>query len=218
MPVRADRGETWRTVAARFEPALFAHRGVPDRRVPAGTTFGGSPGSRGRVSSNTLGKGCMNAFPILLLAMLAALSGRAHAQALDLSLDQLNHRVFTALNEAPTDISALAQTRDGTFWIGGRTGLTRFDGIRFVGYPGPSEEPLPGTNIASLFSDSSDGLWIGFRPGGAAELKRGRVTRYGEGDGLPDGTVEQFTRDRGGVLWAATRRGLARFNGTRWEK
>ena len=160
----------------------------------------------------------MKAFPILLLAMLAALSGSVHAQAVDLSLEQLNHRVFTALNEAPTDISALAQTRDGTLWIGGRTGLTRFDGIRFVGYPGPSEEPLPGTNIASLFSDSSDGLWIGFRPGGAAELKGGRVTRYGEGDGLPDGTVEQFARDPGGVLWAATRRGLARFNGTRWEE
>ena len=90
--------------------------------------------------------------------------------------------------------------------------------MRFVGYPGDAEEPLPGTNIASLFADRDGALWIGFRPGGAALLAGGHVTRFGESEGLPDGTVEQFARDRDGTLWAATRRGLAKFNGSRWEK
>ena len=160
----------------------------------------------------------MKAFQLLLLAMLAAIPARVCGQAAELSLHQLNHRVFTPLDEAPTDISALAQTSDGTLWIGGRTGLTRFDGMNFVSYPATAEEPLPGTNVASLFAEPDGRLWIGFRPGGAAMLKGGRVQRYSESDGLPDGTVEQFARDRHGILWAATRRGLARFDGSRWEK
>ncbi len=159
----------------------------------------------------------MKAIPLLLLGVLVSFPGRVCGQAVELSLQQFNHRAFTPIDEAPTDISSLAQTSDGTLWIGGRTGLTRFDGMRFVGYPGDAEEPLPGTNIASLFA-TEDGLWIGFRPGGAAILAGGRVTRFGENEGLPDGTVEQFARDRDGTLWAATRRGLAKFNGSRWEK
>jgi signal transduction histidine kinase/ligand-binding sensor domain-containing protein len=160
----------------------------------------------------------MKAIPLLLLGMFAWIPGEVGAQGSGLTLSQLNHRLFTALDEAPTDINALAQTSEGTLWIGGRTGLTRFDGMHFVSYPAPGEEALPGTNIASLFADAHGGLWIGFRPGGAAELKRGRVTRYGEAEGLPDGTVEQFVRDRRGVLWAATRRGLASFDGARWTR
>ena len=141
----------------------------------------------------------MKAIPLLLLGVLVSVPGRVCGQAAELSLQQLNHRAFTPIDEAPTDISALAQTSDGTLWIGGRTGLTRFDGMRFVGYPGDAEEPLPGTNIASLFAEPDGGLWIGFRPGGAAVLEGGRVTRFGESEGLPDGTVEQFARDRDGI-------------------
>src|SRR5688572_12986915 len=149
MPVRAGRGETWRRAAAPGEGAPIAHRDLPDRRVPPGTPFGGSRGSRYRVISRTLGKGCMKAIPLLLLGVFVSFPGRVCGQAAELSLEQLNHRAFTPIDEAPTDISALAQTSDGTLWIGGRTGLTRFDGMRFVGYPGDAEEPLPGTNIAS---------------------------------------------------------------------
>ncbi len=160
----------------------------------------------------------MKAIPLLVISLLVALGGQAWSQEPDVTLRQLNHRVFTANDGAPSDINALAQTPDGTLWIGGRAGLARFDGMQFVAYPGPSEEPLPGTNIASLFASPDGGLWIGFRPGGAAFLKGGHVTRYGVKEGLPDGTLEQFAWDRDGSFWAATRRGLARFTGARWEK
>jgi hypothetical protein len=52
------------------------------------------------------------------------------ASTTGLTLLQLNHRVFTAAEGAPSDIHALVETPDGILWIGGITGLTRFSGRR----------------------------------------------------------------------------------------
>lgn len=163
--------------------------------------------------------GDMNAIPGLLVGLLlVSFSGEALALVPDLNLRQLNHRVFTVMEGAPSDIDAIAQGADGTLWIGGRAGLTRFDGMRFVPYPAPADEPLQSTNVSSLFAAPDGALWIGFRPGGVSVLKGGHVTHYGERDGLPDGTVQQFALDRDGSLWAAARSGLARLKNNRWEK
>jgi signal transduction histidine kinase/ligand-binding sensor domain-containing protein len=159
----------------------------------------------------------MKAIPLLFAVALFSYSEEGWPQSGDLTLRQLNHRVFATADGAPSDIAALAQTSDGTLWLGGRAGLARFDGVRFVPYPEPSDEPLDATNIASLFAAPDGGLWIGFRPGGVSLLKDGRVTRYNERDGLPNGTVQQFAQDLDGAIWAVTRLGLARFSGRRWE-
>jgi ligand-binding sensor domain-containing protein len=160
----------------------------------------------------------MKAIPLFWLAVLLVCPTTAGAQTDDLTLRQLNHRVFAATDGAPADIVALAQTTDGTLWIGGRTGLARFDGMHFVPYPGPSEEPLRQTNISALFAAPDGSLWIGFRPSGVAVLKHGQVTRYGKDDGVPDGAVQQFALDRDGALWMAARLGVARFAGGQWTR
>ena len=77
----------------------------------------------------------MKSAPLFLLGMLLSFSGSVWSRGVDVAVDGLNHRMFTATEGAPSDISALAQTTDGTLWIGGRSGLTRFDGVRFVQYP-----------------------------------------------------------------------------------
>jgi len=145
------------------------------------------------------------------------LSGKTWAQAPDLTPRQLNHRVYTAMDGAPSGIDVLAQTTDGTLWIGSRGGLTRFDGVRFTPYPSSTEEPLLATNISSLLAAPDGGLWIGTRPGGVRFLKDGHVTRYGNRDGLPGGTVQQLAFDRDGSVWMAARSGLAHFDGKRWD-
>jgi signal transduction histidine kinase/ligand-binding sensor domain-containing protein len=160
----------------------------------------------------------MRAIPLLLLGILLPFPGSAAPTTPELTLRQLNHRVFNAADGAPSDITALAQTPDGTLWIGSPAGLTRFDGVRFVPYPGPAEEPLQSTNVSSLFVTPDGALWIGFRPGGISVLKGGHVTRYDERDGLPDGTVAQFALDRDGSVWATPRLGLAHLKGERWER
>jgi signal transduction histidine kinase/ligand-binding sensor domain-containing protein len=155
----------------------------------------------------------MRAGAISLLGILVAGTGLTAPADSGPPLRQLNHRVFTATDGAPSDIYALAQTADGTLWIGGRTGLTRFDGVRFTPYPAPGEEPLQSNLVSSLIAAPDGGLWIGFRLGGTAFLKNGHLTRYGG----PDGSVEDFAWDRDGSLWAAARLGLAHLTNRGWQ-
>jgi signal transduction histidine kinase/ligand-binding sensor domain-containing protein len=113
---------------------------------------------------------------------------------------------------------ALAQTRDGTLWVGGYSGLARFDGAQFVRYPEPGDEPLPSTYITELLSSPDGGLWIGFEFGGICLLRDGHVVRYGEHEGIPAGSIRRLEWDRDGALWIATTSGLVRLRDTRVEK
>lgn len=136
----------------------------------------------------------------------------------DLTLPQLNHKEWTIAEGAPREVSALAQTTDGTLWVGGTTGLSRFDGIQFVHYPQPADEPLQSTDISALTASPDGGLWIGFRFGGVSFLRDGRITRYDKREGLPGGTIQEFVFDRDGTLLVAAMGGLARLQGTRWQR
>ena len=149
--------------------------------------------------------------------------GLLHCSALwslesDLTLQQMNHRAFAVTGGAPSEVLALAQATDGTLWLGGQTGLSRFDGLKFVPYPGPTDEPLPSINISALFAAPDGGLWIGFHLGGVALLRAGHLTHYGPRDGLPEGAVWAFAWDHDGALWVAARGGLARLRGAHWER
>ena len=48
---------------------------------------------------------------------------------------------------APTE---MAQTADGYLWVGTRSGLVRFDGVRFVPFTPPPGEKLSSSRILSL--------------------------------------------------------------------
>ena len=59
---------------------------------------------------------------------------------------------------APSNVFALAQTTDGTLWIGGGTGLTRFDGVRFVLLPRPlGRAPAVDISVTSLIASLTVG-------------------------------------------------------------
>ncbi len=65
-------------------------------------------------------------------------------------LDELYHTSWTTKDGAPSDIFAIAQTRDGYLWLGATTGLVRFDGLRFENYESPF-----GASLSRLRSVSS---------------------------------------------------------------
>jgi len=135
------------------------------------------------------------------------------AQDFTPTLQQLNHRAFTRLEGAPTDLYALAQTADGMLWLGSQTGLTRFDGMKFINYPEQSDDPLPSINVNALMGSPDGGLWIGFRLGGVCFLRNGHVTSYEALDELRLGSVYRFAYDRDGSLLVATSGGLVRLRG-----
>jgi hypothetical protein len=81
---------------------------------------------------------------------------------------------FWSFNEgAPAGIECLAQTNDGFLWMGGESGLFRFDGTRFEPFQSPCGDRLLSTKLSSLFAPPSGGLWIGYTFGGFSSLIRG---------------------------------------------
>ena len=126
---------------------------------------------------------------------------------------QVGHDSWTFKEGAPADVACLAQTNDGFLWLGGASGLFRFDGTRFEPFSSPFGDRLLSTNLYSLFAPPSGGLWIGYTLGGFSFLDRGRVTNYaGE-----IGSVYGFAQDRDGVVWAGASNGLWRFDHSAWQ-
>ncbi|HVK69841.1 MAG TPA: two-component regulator propeller domain-containing protein [Polyangium sp.] len=141
--------------------------------------------------------------------------GSAHANGRDRSIAQFYHSRWTIKDGAPGQISALAQTRDGFLWLAAASTLYWFDGVRFEQVESPDGEPL--SAIQTLHASPDGGLWIGFQRGGAAYLKDGRVTRYGEAQGLSQ-QVSSFAVDADGRVWTGGKRGgLFLLEGGHWH-
>jgi signal transduction histidine kinase/ligand-binding sensor domain-containing protein len=147
---------------------------------------------------------------ILLLPSLAVAS--------DATLGNMNHRVWAVSQGAPSAIDVMAQTPDGTLWLGSAVGLYHFDGISFQAYPDASDPPLPSPNISALAVAPDGALWIGFRFGGVSSLREGHLTNFSVNDGVPDGTVKSIVWDSTGSLWVAAKGGLARLNHQHWNR
>lgn len=131
--------------------------------------------------------------------------------------DQFRQTSWTVEHSAPADIWALAQDGDGFLWLGTGTGLYRFDGVKFERFaPAPGED-FRSLDITALSMQPDGSLWIGLFYGGASVLKAGRLTHFSDRDGLPPGMVIAFAQAGDGSLWAASRSGLVRFDGQRWQ-
>jgi ligand-binding sensor domain-containing protein len=153
---------------------------------------------------------------VLMIVALLFWRGASSAEV-DLTLQQLIHKGWTVADGAPGNIIAIAQTTDGTLWLGSPSGLSRFDGVSFVRYDGPPGRPFDSTGIYALTASTDGGLWIGFTWGGISFLKNDTVVHYGEHEGLPVGSVRQILTDGSGVTYVATSRGLYRLESNRWE-
>ena len=77
-------------------------------------------------------------------------------------------------------------------------------------------DQLPSTNVSALFAPPTGGLWIGYRFGGFSFLKNGKLTNFRVP--FPTGTVQGFAQDRHGIVWAASTRGVWRFDGSSWQQ
>ena len=113
------------------------------------------------------------------------------------SLSQLGHTMWTLqdglLPGAPT---AMAQTTDGYLWIATRSGVVRFDGVRFTPLTPQPGERLLTNRVLSLAAGSDGSLWIGTR-GDLERWHEGRLTHYPQAPGAIDSIVE----DRSGTVW-----------------
>jgi signal transduction histidine kinase/ligand-binding sensor domain-containing protein len=132
-------------------------------------------------------------------ALLSVLLLTSSAFALDPSraISQYGHAMWT-LDEGllPGTPMAMAQTTDGYLWVGTRTGLVRFDGVRFVPFEPPPGEALRSSRILALRGTSDGSLWIGTRAG-IDRWHNGHVTNYKDSPA----SVNDIVEDRTGKVW-----------------
>ena len=127
---------------------------------------------------------------------------------------------FLDVLEAPGQVTALAEDRDGTLWVGASTGLYRRDDGTWKAMAYASEK----TTVSSLMADSRGDIWVGWlaypTPPGAGWITRwdgSRWDRFDGADAVPLGSpVQSIGEAPDGSVWAGTAGGLARYDGTTW--
>ncbi len=119
--------------------------------------------------------------------------------------------------------ATIIQDRDGLFWFGTQSGLSRFDKKTetFTSYWHDSEDPnsLSGNDIFSVFEDSEGLIWIGTKKSGVNRFdkKSGNFVRFRHDPNnintIPDNEIQSIIEDQQGYLWFASRaKGLIRFD------
>jgi signal transduction histidine kinase/ligand-binding sensor domain-containing protein len=119
--------------------------------------------------------------------------------------ERLPIRVYTAADGlAGDEIHTLLPDSRGFLWIGTRSGLSRFDGARFVSYD--PRQGLPSPNVTALLEAADGGLLVG-TTGGLARLDvapegTGRIFRPAVDGPAGRGRVVALLAD-GGSPWLA---------------
>ncbi|WP_413616307.1 histidine kinase [Halomonas cupida] len=127
--------------------------------------------------------------------------------------EEMDHRRWTASDQGLSAVGALAQTADGYLWLGSHGSLYRFDGFEFEKFVPADGEPL---GVVSALLSTTEGLWVGFRSGGARLISANGVIQPVDPD-LPAGVVYSMAEDQKGQVWVAADDGLARHDGTGWH-
>ncbi len=104
-------------------------------------------------------------------------------------------------------VRAIAQTPDGYLWLGTQEGLARFDGARFTVFNADTTPALPGREISALLATHDGSLWITTYRGGISRYSNGRMTHFGQRDGLPDDVIDSMAEGEDGSVWIGTASG-----------
>lgn len=122
--------------------------------------------------------------------------------------DNYHHAAWTSKDGAPAGIWTITQTPDGWLWVGGASGLYRFDGITFENVDLRQPGSLESGGVRSLMTTRRGDLWVSFYYEGAAVLAGGALGNAWFPPGLPDNDyITEFVEDGVGEVWALTKSG-----------
>jgi len=114
--------------------------------------------------------------------------------------------LYDSTNGLPTsEANAIVQSEDGFIWIGGYSGLIRYDGTNFYRFDSSSGI----SSVFSLYVDSKQRVWIGTNENGIAYYDHGDIRVYGRVEGLKSYSIRSITEDPDGNILIATTQGLA---------
>src|SRR5262245_50936069 len=150
----------------------------------------------------------------VLPGMLFCVSLSAQQQPASAVVDPYVQTVWTTEDGLPQNsVNAIVQTRDGYLWLATFGGLARFDGVRFTIFNSANTPGLNSNRMTALLEDRRGVLWLGTETAELMTLENGVGTTYPMTGALQGGIVYALAEDGAGVIWAATLKGLARFQG-----
>ena len=115
-------------------------------------------------------------------------------------------KIYDATNGLPTsDANYILGASDGYIWIGGYSGIIRYDGSTFERLN--ASEGLTSGRV--IFEDHLGRLWIGTNDNGVVVLDGEESARYTYKDGLASSSIRTFTEDNEGNVYIGSTSGIS---------
>ena len=115
--------------------------------------------------------------------------------------------IYDAKNGLPTsEANYILGAEDGYIWIGGYSGIIRYDGSAFARFT--DTEGL--TSGRGLFEDSQGRIWVGTNDNGVVYFNTFRESIHLTTEiGLPSSSIRTFAEDKAGNVFIGTTEGIA---------
>lgn len=115
-------------------------------------------------------------------------------------------KIYDATNGLPTsDANFVLGSSDGYVWIGGYSGIIKYDGTSFERLD--TSDGL--TSGRAIFEDSKGRIWVATNDNGAVVIDGEQRIHYTYKDGLPSSSLRIFAEDNDGNIFIGTTSGLA---------
>ena len=157
------------------------------------------------ISSNKLKK-ILTASVFIAFAQMSFAQGGGYAVTKQVENIGYTSTIYDATNGLPTsDANYILGAKNGYIWIGGYSGIIRYDGNTFERLP--TANGL--TSGRAFFEDSKNRIWVGTNDNGVVSIDGQNIRQYTYKDGLPSSSIRNFAEDKDGNIFVATTTGLA---------
>ena len=113
--------------------------------------------------------------------------------------------LYDESNGLPTsDANTVYATSDGFIWIGGYSGLIRYDGTNFSRHSSSGGV----ANVNALYEDHLGRIWVGTNDNGVVMLEKGHSMHFTYADGLTSSTIRTISEDGLGNVYMGTTQGI----------
>ncbi len=114
-------------------------------------------------------------------------------------------QIYDATNGLPTsDANYILGASDGSIWIGGYSGIIRYDGTTFE-----KLDTADGmTSARAIYEDSKGRIWLGTNDNGVVVIEKSSRLNLTYKDGLPSSSIRSFAEDNTGDIYIATTAGV----------
>ncbi|MBP7867390.1 MAG: hypothetical protein KA419_15765 [Acidobacteria bacterium] len=115
------------------------------------------------------------------------------------------------------DILCMDQDREGNYWFGSISGLSRLKGMQFINFT--PRDGLPDGMVWAIHEEpDGETLLLGCNSGGISTCDGEKWRPWESPDWIRRTAVRCFLRDSRGRLWVGTSGGLACLEGKRWTR